>query len=399
MEDTLEPTLQNVINQMTLKWIFVGGKGGVGKTTCSCSLAIQLAQVRRSVLIISTDPAHNISDAFAQKFSKTPSAVNGFSNLYAMEIEANFGSDTQIVNPGVESSEGDMMSLGRQVLQEMVGGLPGIDEAMSFSQMMKLIQSMDFDVVVFDTAPTGHTLRLLQFPTLIESSLGKLIGLQSSFAPLMTQANFFLFFFLNTTSLLMSLLTWLYHALCKIDSRFEFSLVTWLDKAKNNNIVVVKHGLMGGMLGLGEISADDTSNKLRETLDVVRRINSQFKDPDLTTFVCVCIAEFLSLYETERLIQELTKQNIDTHNIIVNQLLFPEEDENGRVKCKKCSARYSIQKKYLEQIDDLYEDFNVTKLPLFESEVRGPEQLRSFSRYLVIPYGSNTDSVDDLMTH
>ena len=68
--------------------------------------------------------------------------------------------------------------------------------------------------------------------------------------------------------------------------------------------------------------ADDIFAKLREMREVVKEVHTQFCDPALTTFVCVGIAEFLSLYETERLIQELTEQNIECRNVVVNQLLY-----------------------------------------------------------------------------
>jgi arsenite-transporting ATPase len=127
-------------------------------------------------------------------------------------------------------------------------------------------------------------------------------------------------------------------------------------------------GTRGGMPGGG---LDEILQKMESLRETIAEVNTQFKDADLTTFVCVCIPEFLSLYETERMIQELANYEIDTHCIVVNQLLYPKAGS----ECEQCNARRKMQKKYLEQIEELYDEFNVVKVPLLVEEVRGKEKL------------------------
>jgi len=319
--EPLSPTIEGILKAESLKWIFVGGKGGVGKTTCSSCIAIKLAEVRESVLLISTDPAHNISDAFNQKFTGYPSLVNGFSNLYAMEIDP-----TSLEHEG----EDLFKSLGGgdfSAIQEIATSIPGIDEAMSFAEVMRQVNSMQFRTIVFDTAPTGHTLRLLSFPSTLQKTFGQMLSLKNKFGGIFSQ--------------------------------------------------------LGSMLGGGQgMDTESMSTKMEAMKKTVDEINVQFKDPKLTTFIPVCIPEFLSLYETERLIQELAKFGIDVNTLIVNQILYPCINSS----CDLCLARKKMQQKYIDQIDELYEDFHIIKLPLQKDEVRGTEDLMAFSAHMVTPF-------------
>lgn len=214
--------------------------------------------------------------------------------------------------------------------------ITGIDEVMSFSNIMSFVQSQQFDIVLFDTAPTGHTLRLLSFPSLIQNAFNKLQAIKDKFGALIQTAN---------------------------------------------------------SIAGSSINVDKLIDKLEKSRITIEQIHKQFIDPALTTFVCVCIPEFLSLYETERLVQTLTEYNIDTHNIVVNQVLMETADEQG--KCKHCTSRIKMQSKYIQQIDVLYDEFHVVKMPQLNNEVRGVDDLNKFADLLV--NGVNQDKLKSLL--
>merc|ERR1712137_310590 len=318
--EEMEPTIEEILSNKNYKWIFAGGKGGVGKTTSSCSIAIELAKTRDSVLIISTDPAHNLSDAFNQKIESTPTKIQGIDNLSAMEVSTKIDKENVLSMMGGATDQLGISSL----LEEFGSAMPGIDEAMSFAEVMKLVMSLDFSVVVFDTAPTGHTLRFLSFPVMLEKGLAKFSQMKNNFGGLFQQ--------------------------------------------------------FGSMMGME--NTDQMDSRMDQMRSIVSQVNTEFKNPDLTTFVCVCIPEFLSLYETERLLQQLAKFHIDSHTIIINQILFPEEGGN----CGLCKAREAMQQKYIQQLEMLNPDFHIVKMPLMKEEIRGITKLREFSSYLKEPY-------------
>ena len=172
-----EGTLKNIVDS-NLKWIFVGGKGGVGKTTTSSSIATMLALKGKKVMIISTDPAHNLSDCFDQKFSGEATAVEGVPNLFAMEIDPKVNLENLSFSE-LGQFEPDQSS--KNFLEELVSNVPGIDEAMAFGKLMASVNDDKFDTIVFDTAPTGHTLKFLNFPNLLSKGLEKAMVLKEKF--------------------------------------------------------------------------------------------------------------------------------------------------------------------------------------------------------------------------
>jgi len=302
---------------MNQKYIFFGGKGGVGKTTCAAAAALQYAKNYKT-LIISTDPAHSISDSFGVEIGSEPTFIA--ENLYGIEInpkkrkeeikEKLTEEQVQPMMPGMGfgmdfSEIGDMMNLE----------FPGMDEISALTEFIKYSEG-EFEKIIFDTAPTGHTLRLLSLPEMMDTWLGKML---------------------------------------KMRMQFE-------------NIIGMFKQFMGAK------AEDNSLRMLEETQAKVRKVRDILSSPE-TVFVLVTIPEQMSILESARYIESLSGYGINIQQIIVNKIT-PENN------CEFCSARRNYQMENLNEIHKLFGNMAIVEIPLFSREIKDLNNLKFFRKFM-----------------
>ncbi|MFX0100154.1 MAG: ArsA family ATPase [Candidatus Hodarchaeota archaeon] len=314
----------------SLDLVFFGGKGGVGKTSNAGAFGTWIAEnTGKNVLVASTDPAHSLGDVFEMELEPgAVTAVPGIPNLHLLEIDVETCYDEfkESLMPGdddlVKRADGE----GKRFLdelQEILGKKPpGIDETFAFMKVLELAGDSNHDMVVIDTAPTGHTVRLL----------GRMEFLTGSWGALMK-------------------------GVYKLEKSFN-TIKKAFGKAR------------GGGADLKLVEFDHLRKQLKG-------MKKDLQDPGKTSFVVVLVPEKMVIRETERLLTALVTMEIPVRHLVVNQVLPPAVD------CDYCRRRYDGQQAHLEEIDFQYDDeFNVVKVPFLGSDVRGLEKLRDVGKHL-----------------
>jgi arsenite-transporting ATPase len=176
--------------ELATRYLFFTGKGGVGKTSVACATAVKLADAGKRVLLVSTDPASNLDEVLGAQLGSHPAAVGGAKGLWALDLDPEAAAKAyrdRVVGP----YRGVLPPAAVASMEEQLSGACTVEIA-AFDEFAKLVGdrsfTAEFDHVLFDTAPTGHTLRLLTLPsawtgfveqsTFGTSCLGPLAGLE-----------------------------------------------------------------------------------------------------------------------------------------------------------------------------------------------------------------------------
>jgi arsenite-transporting ATPase len=263
--------------------VIFGGKGGVGKTTTAASYALAAAKAdrKRKLLIFSTDPAHSLSDSFAEQIGELKKGVAGNKNLDGMEIDPGkwfeelkqrYRSWTDDLFASLSGRSGMEIQFDREAMRELVELTPpGIDEIAALGKISELLDENSYDSIVLDTAPTGHLLRFLELPEVA--------------------------------------LSWI---------RTFMKLLL-----KYQNVV----------------RANEVAEELVALSKSIKRVLALLTDPELCEFVGVAIPERMSLEETIDLAKSLDKLKELLRKIVINGVV-PEE---AAKQCRFCRARRKAQ--------------------------------------------------------
>lgn len=146
----------------TTRFYFYSGKGGVGKTTMAAASAVYYVDSGKRILIITTDPASNLADVFEQPIGYSIVPIKGVHNLFAMELDPDKAT-AEYRERTIAPLKGLIPDESLAVVEEQLNS-PCTAEIAAFERFTDFLQDSDYDVVIFDTAPTGHTLRLLELP-------------------------------------------------------------------------------------------------------------------------------------------------------------------------------------------------------------------------------------------
>lgn len=281
--------IEELLNERQL--ILVGGKGGVGKTTMSAALAIQAANLGKRVLLVSTDPAHSLSDAFGREIG--PHVTMLCPQLWALEIDPDQEADAYLERVLAQmrryAGPDQIQELQRQL--QLTRQSPGAQEAALLERLSKVIENglQEYDLVILDTAPTGHTLRLLSLPEVMAAWTEGLLRHNKR-------------------------------------SQHLGSVLEHLTPARSVD------SLTGDPKEHHSADLNDKDKELVDTLmrrqQLFQRTRRRLKNRDLTAFVFVLTPERLPILETERAIRALASQHIPVAGLIVNRVL-PDLDDNS----------------------------------------------------------------------
>ena len=325
IKDTLKGITKKKLEQENgTKYIMFGGKGGVGKTTMSAATGLYCAEQGLKTVIVSTDPAHSLKDSFEQEFGHEPTPVKGVENLYVVEIDPQEAMKDYKEKLKGQMDENPMLGdmLGEQL--EMASLSPGTDESAAFDVFLKYMDSDEFDVVVFDTAPTGHTLRFLGLPEIMDKYMSKMIKFKKQMSGMMK--------------------------------------------------MMKKMMPFGG--GGDDIDYDQMLKEMEESKAKITKARAILANPDRTSFRLVVIPEEMSILESERAMKSLEKYKIPVDSVIVNQLI-PKD-----VECDFCKARYDLQAKRLKMIEEKFGNKVIAKVELLKTEAKGIKVLKEISKVL-----------------